>query len=151
MSNETMTVWGFWITIAGTSLSFLSLLVAIFISVNTKKIQKNLTRNHLKEKYRKSKRAIMVQLYTSYELLKDFERMDNSSIHESIISLTIYEDILTRTTKSKLSRLKKKIDNDITNSTVSGKKEVSKLLYEVIKRLENELDEQFQHFKEAIK
>ncbi|MCT4570501.1 hypothetical protein N3930_21875 [Bacillus thuringiensis] len=102
---------------------------------------------HLEEKYRKSKRSIIIQLHTSYRLLKEDERLDVHAIEESIISLSIYEDILTRTTKSKL----KKIDKKINSKTSDEKDEIRRLLYEVIKRLENELDEHTRFIEEVSK
>lgn len=151
MTSETMTVWGFWITVAGTVLGLISLVLALYIGVNTSKIKGNLMKKHLEKKYRKTKRSIMVQLITSYNLLKEDNILDNSNIDECIISLSIYDEILSRITKSKLKTLSKKLNDDTLNNTFKGKNEIRKLLYELIKRLENELDEQDEYLKEVTK
>lgn len=151
MDNQMMTVWGFWITIAGTVFGFASLVIAIYISVNTNSIRKNLTNKHLKEKYRKTKSSILLQLNTSYSLIKEFDRLDAVSIKEGIISLSIYVDILTPNTKKKLKLLRKKIDNNTTNDTKIGINNISEILFEVIQRLENELDEHTELVKEVTK
>lgn len=150
MDNETMTVWSFWLTTTGTIFGFASLLLAIYISNNTKKIRKNFSKKHLQEKYRKTKTSILLQFKTSYELLREFNRLDDRNIKEGIISLSIYEDILTLTTRRKLKKLRKKINNPNKN-TVSGIDEISEILYEIIQRLENELDEHVEQIKEITK
>lgn len=147
MSADTMTTWGFWITVFGTVISVISFFLTIWISNNTAKIKKKFMDKHLEEKYRKSKRSIIIQLHTSYRLLKEDERLDVHAIEESIISLSVYEDILTRTTKSKL----KKIDKKINSKALDKKDEIRRLLYEVIKRLENELDEHTRFVEEVSK
>ncbi|MDW0111523.1 hypothetical protein [Sporosarcina aquimarina] len=150
MNNEIMTLWGFWISIAGTLFGFISLLIGIYISNNTIKIRKNFTKNHLRIRYKKTKGSILLQINTSYGLLKEFNRLDVQNIKEGIISLSLYDDILTMTTKRKLKKLRKKINNP-NSVTKQNRDHISELLFEIIVRLENELDEYNDHIKETTK
>lgn len=151
MSIDTMTVWGFWITVAGTFLGFISLILALYISVNTSKIKDNFMKKYLQERYRKTKKSIMLQLLTTYKLLREDNILDEAGINECIISLIIYNDILSIITKRKIKNLQKKINDDSKNSTHLGKKEIRNLMFEIIQRLENELDEHGEYLKEVTK
>ncbi|WP_241475246.1 hypothetical protein [Priestia flexa] len=151
MSNDTMTVWGFWITVLGTGLGLISFFITIYIGINTSKIKKNFMKKHLQEKYKKSKKSIVLSLHTSYELLKDEALIDDVKIQESIISLQIYNEILTVTTIKKLKKLDKKISHLSKTEDIKKQKEIRNLLFEVIKRLESELDEHTEYLKEVTK
>ncbi|MGE7185298.1 hypothetical protein ACQKKK_15200 [Peribacillus sp. NPDC006672] len=151
MSSDTMTVWGFWITVLGTILGVGSFLLTIYIGVNTNKIRNNFMKKHLQEKYNKSKKTILLDLHTSYLFLIDDMFVDDTKITESIISLGIYNTILTKTTKIKLKKLNKKVAKSSKTDSKDKKRQIQYLLYEVIKRLENELDEHTEYLKEVTK
>ncbi|MDZ4468095.1 hypothetical protein [Bacillus cereus] len=149
MTEKEMAEWGFWITVTGTLLGIISLLFTIYISNNTRKIRNGFMKKHLQSKYLKSKRTLILQLTTSYELLMETDKIDEKKINETIISLMIYSDILSSLTKKKVKELKKLIENE--NDNKDRKKQISALLYEIKERLDNELDEISQHLQEAIK
>lgn len=151
MSDEIIATWGFWLTAAGTIFGLASLLLAFYISVNTKKIRNNFTKKHLQKKYLKSKRSLLLEMQTSYSLLVEYEKLDSVKINESIISLIVYSDILTHATKRRLKILRKKVNNNTINDTIAGKNKISQLLYEIIKGLESELDEHTEFLKETTR
>ncbi|HDR8072013.1 TPA: hypothetical protein QCY71_005047 [Bacillus cereus] len=151
MSNDTMTFLGFWITILGTVVGLVSLWITVIISKNTSKIRDDFMKKHLQEKYKIFKGTIVLKLDTSYALLKESDILDEIEIKESIISLNTYDDILSKETKKKLKTLKKMINNTKTRDSETGKSEIRNLLYEIITRLKNELDEHTELIKETIK
>lgn len=151
MSDQTMTVWGFWITVAGTAFGLFSLLLAFYISNNTRKIKKNLMKKHLQDKYRKSKKTIMLQLATSYSLLKENNYLDVVNIDECIISLQIYDDILSSATKKKIKKLTKEIGKEPQKETTRSLRDIRVLMYEIYQQLQNDLDEHTEYLKEITK
>lgn len=151
MSDTSMTIWGFWITVAGTILGGVSLVLTIYVSTTASKIKKNFIKKHLQEKYRKSKKTILLQLHTSYSLLKEDNFLDKNSIYESIILLRIYENVLSKTTNKKLKNLEKLIKSHKEWNAISQNVEIRNVLYELITRLESELDEHTAYLEEVTK
>lgn len=151
ISADTMTVVGFWFTVVGTLFGAVSLLLSAHLIRTTSKIQKNLKRQHLQSKYKVSKQSIMLQLSTSYSLLIEDKIVDQVKLDESIISLKIYESILTRSTKKKLQSLSKLLSEPKISDDNYDQRDLRNLLFEVIKNLENELDEHSELVKEVTK
>ncbi|TGB05189.1 hypothetical protein [Halobacillus salinus] len=143
--------WGLIISIIGTFVTILSFVFTLIIAKNARLIRRNLTKKHKQAKYKKSKKTIILQMTTSYQLLKDDGFLDGKELDESIIALTSYKDLLGRKTKRKLKSLKKLIDGYQHPAPTDVKKKVRKLLYELIHRLENEFDENIEYSKEITK
>jgi hypothetical protein len=151
MSNNTMTLWGFWLSVIGTIVGIISLWISIQVGLTTYKVRYTLKKLHLQDKYKKSKKTIMLQLRTSYSLMVDENYIDEPKITESIISLLNFNEILTKTTKRHIKKMQKDITNSKKVSTDKGKRELRDLLWTIITRLETEFDEKNEYLKGVIK
>ncbi|WP_041966415.1 hypothetical protein [Mesobacillus selenatarsenatis] len=140
-------VAGFYLTLLGTIFGIASLIFAIYISKTANKIKQNLMKGHIQEKYKKTKSSILKSLSISYKMVKEERVIDIWSIQETIISLSLYNEALSKDTKVKIKKLKKTLKRSSSKSFLSFidftnyDEEIGFLIYELVQKLESDFDE----------
>jgi len=151
--GETMmdiySVVGFVLTVIGTVLGAISLIYAVYISKTAQKIKQRLMQEHIQDKYKKTKKTLLNDLRISYSMAKDEGIIDKWRINETIISLTLYNNILSEDTQKKIKKLKNALKKSSKKKKLfnSGKfnnteEKIGLLVYELVQKLESDFDEQ---------
>lgn len=136
IDNDWYTEVGFWITVGGTTLSLISLIVTLVVSNRTKKIRDKLLDDHLKNKLKKTKKSIIKNFQVASTLIEKDEVFDEYLIEENIISIMNYQKVLSNPTKKKIKNLGKEINREKKNA-----KKIRLLIHEIILKIDNEVDE----------
>lgn len=109
MSDEIYQVWGFWITVGGTVLGFLSFLFAIMISSTTKKIREGLIDDVYKTNFKKTKSSIVKSLDTSIALINLDNKIDFNLIKQTLYDIEMYNKFFTKSTRKIIKKIFKTV------------------------------------------
>lgn len=146
--NTVYTVIGFYLTVFSTIIGVISLIYAFFISKTANKIKESMMQEHIQKKYKKTKDSILKSLSITYGLAKENDYIDIWVINESLISLRLYDTILSKDTKKKIKKLKKAINKKQSNNPLfnifqshNENAKIGFLIYDLIKKLETDFDE----------
>ncbi len=149
-SEDFYSVMGFYLTLFGTLMGIASLIFAIYISKTAKKIKQKLMQQHIQEKYRKTKKTLLTDLNISYKFIKEDGLIDVWKIRETIISINLYNNILSKDTKKKVRKLNKNVHKYNQNEKWwkifrkcqdDYQKDIGIQVYDLLNKLESDFDE----------
>jgi hypothetical protein len=146
------TVWGFWITVAGTSLSIISLLITGFVKLETKSIRQSIHSDLIKHEIRKAKESILKDILASIKLISEDDTIDYVFIKSTLNSVNLYEVALSQKSK----RVIKIIENRLGLFNIIPIKRIGKFLFrntiavrldQLYKRIESEIDQKEEYVR----
>lgn len=151
METETLTFWGFIVSIIGTLVSLGSLTLAFIIRNNTKRIGDKIFQKHLRNDYKKDKVTIIQQLDVIYELYDRDKTVDSLLIKKTLISIRLYEDLYSRKTIKLIKNIEKKIKKSKYEYYTNGIEDDMLMIYNVKIQLEKDYGIHRQEIEEELK
>lgn len=143
-SDHTYTVYGFWVSVVATLISVVSLILTIFISNSTRKIRHRLILDNRKQKFKKTKGTILLNLTTAYNLARQDNRIDYTLINETLISISYYQKVLKFRTRCIVKKLTKALKSNSIDK-------IANLLYGLQMHINDELDEIEEYVKAVVR
>lgn len=146
------TIWGFWITILGTTLSLISLFLTISVKFETKNIKGAIRKDLMKQEIKKAKGSIIKDIITCMELIKEDDTIDYVLIKTTLNSINLYEAALSKKSKKIIQKIEKRLRLfNIKPGEKLGKfffkKDFIVYLDQLYKRIESEIDQKEEYIR----